>query len=358
MNNERRGRADRVTDLADTARYVYDGLRRGYDDPYWWRGRLFDFVVGPFHTRVYPGRDGATDVAEADWDTLVVLDACRADLFEERADLDAYDAYRRVESRGSTTLEWVRQNFAGRSLGDTVYVTANPYVSKVAGDAFHDLYEPWLDDFDDDLDTVRPEAVVEAARQAHEDHPDKRVVVHFMQPHHPFVTTPELQFDGWHIAEYEEWQADADTDADDASRADADDAPPPRADAGGARRTAGPHTPWEALAKGRVTREAVWTAYGENLDYVLDSVRELLRFVDGRVVITSDHGNMLGERTFPLPLRVYGHPAGLREPELVEVPWAVVQTGHRRNVTAGSTASESESDETDVEDRLEALGYR
>jgi hypothetical protein len=325
-------------DLVGTARYVYDGLRDGYGDPYWWRGRVFDFLVGPFHRHVYPRRDGAIDVVDADWDTLVVLDACRADLFEDRADLDAYEEYRRVDSRGSTTLEWVRANFAGRSLGDTVYVTANPYVSKVAGDAFHELYEPWVEEFDEDIDTVRPEPVVEAARRAHRDHPDKRVVVHFMQPHHPFVPAPDLQFDGWHIAEYEEWRADA---------ADGDGS-------GGG----GPSTPWEALAKGHVTREAVWDAYGRNLDLVLAAVDDLLAFADGRVVVTSDHGNMLGERSFPIPLRVYGHPAGVLDPELVEVPWAVVQTGPRREVTADATASESDSEEGDVEERLTALGYR
>jgi hypothetical protein len=316
----------------DTVRYVYDGLRRGYDDPYWWRGRFLDFVVSPVHTSVYPRRTGAVDVPAADWDTLILLDACRLDLFEERVDTDRFDEYRSVTSRGSTTREWVRQNFAGRQFGDTVYVTANPYVSREAGDAFHQLVEPWIDDFDDELNTVWPETVVEAAVDAHERYPDKRVIAHFMQPHHPFVGSPDLQFDGWQIERFEDWEDDA-----------------------GGRR--GPHTPWDALYRGLATREAVWEAYGDNLDVAMDALDPLLEAADGRVVITSDHGNMLGERTFPVPLRVYGHPQGIRNRELVEVPWAVIDRGERREVTDGAVGSATESEREAIEDRLEDLGY-
>lgn len=321
--------------LRESVEYVWDGLRGGYDSPYWWRMRFVDFFVAPVHANVYPGKGDGVRVLEEDWDTLVVLDACRADLFAERADTDGYDEYRTVTSRGSTTREWVLENFAGGEHGDVVYVTANPYVSREAAGAFHRLYEPWVTDFDDDLHTVRPEAVVEAAREAHEAHPDKRVVVHFMQPHHPFVPAPDLQFDGWQIEEFEGWEGDRE----------------------GADGPGRPHTPWEALATGLVGREELWQAYGDNLSLVLDAVGDLLEAVSGRVAVTSDHGNMLGERTFPFPVRVYGHPAGVRNRELVEVPWAVVQRGERREVVDDGVGSATGSVDEDIEERLEDLGY-
>jgi len=321
------------------ARYVYDGLKNGYDDPYWLRARVLEFLVAPIHTRLHPRRDGAVDVMGEDWDTLIVLDACRADLFEQHVNLSDYDEYRREVSRGSTTLEWVEQNFADESYGDTVYITTNPYVSLAAGDAFHELVELWVDEFDDELNTVPPDRVVSAARRAHEEYPHKRVVVHFMQPHHPFVPSPELQFDGWHVAEYDDWREDAGntTDENDGT---------------------GVGTPWEALSKGMVSCETVWNAYGSNLDLALDAVDDLLGDIEGRVVVTSDHGNMLGERTFPFPLRVYGHPIGIRNSELVEVPWAVIQRGNRREVEVDSTYSVGSEHEVTIEDRLEALGYK
>jgi hypothetical protein len=108
---------------------------------------------------------------------------------------------------------------------------------------------------------------------------------------------------------------------------------------------------------GAVDRDDLWRAYGDNLRLVLDAVEDLLADVEGRVVLTSDHGNMLGERTFPLPLRVYGHPKGIRNRELVEVPWATIDRGERRTIRAGETASIAESDSEELEDRLEDLGY-
>lgn len=317
--------------LTDTVSYVVDGLRESYDDPFWWRERVFEFLVGPFHTNVYPGRGGSVRVMDEDWDTLVVLDACREDLFTQRASVTDYDDYRAVTSRGSTTREWVRQNFAGGDFGDTVYVTSNPYVSREAGDAFHKLIECWMTDFDDERKTVPPDAVVDAAKRAHEEYPDKRVVVHFMQPHHPFIGERELTFAGWQI----EGESHG-GEGDERQR---------------------PYTPWDALWMGRVSKDELWDAYGDNLTLALDAVDDLLEDIDGRVAITSDHGNMLGERTFPLPLRVYGHPKGIRNKELVEVPWAVKDVGPRRTIRAGETRSVTDSDADDLEDRLADLGY-
>ena len=161
-------------------RYVAGELRENHDDPYWWRNRLFHRVIGPFHIHVYPTRRGAIDVATADWDTLVVLDACRADLFGARAVSAAFDSVETVTSPGSATQEWTRQTWVGRTFGDTVYVTANPFVSREAGDAFHDIYEPWLTHFDEETRTVHPDDVTEVALEAHAAHPNKRVVVHYM----------------------------------------------------------------------------------------------------------------------------------------------------------------------------------
>lgn len=316
--------------LGETLRYVYDGLSDSYDDPFWWRERLCEFGVGPFHTAVYPRRTGSIDVPSADWDTLVVLDACREDLFAERADTTAYDEYRTVTSKGSTTREWVRQNFAGRELGDVVYVTANPYVSQEAGGCFHHLEECWATDFDQSRKTVPPDAVVDAAIDAHATYSDKRIVVHLMQPHHPFIGEHELSFSGWQI-EGESHDGDANER---------------------------PYTPWDALWLGAVDHDDLWRAYGDNLSLALDEVDRLLDAISGKVVLTSDHGNMLGERCFPVPFRVYGHPKGVRCPQLVDVPWAVLQRGDRRHVTREAARSTTDSEREEIEDRLADLGYR
>jgi hypothetical protein len=61
-------------------------------------------------------------------------------------------------------------------------------------------------------------------------------------------------------------------------------------------------------------------AYKENLRHVLKNVEDLLEIINGKTVITSDHGNLIGDRLSPIPVRGYGHPSGLRAPELVKDP--------------------------------------
>jgi hypothetical protein len=318
--------------LADTASYVWNGLRDSWDDPYWWRERVFEYLHGPIHKHLYPGRSGAVSVMEQDWDTLIVLDGCRTDLFEEVAPLQTYDTYETVTSRGSTSRDWVRQNFVGRDFGDTVYISANPYVSQEASESFHRLVEVWLNDFDTELKTIPPDRMVSATIRAHNEYPDKRIIAHFMQPHYPFIGEKQLKFGGL------PFEKGTHTD-------------------GKTPEKERPYTPWDALWMGQVSREEVWEAYASNLRLVLESVDGLLEEIRGRVVLTSDHGNMLGERTFPLPLRVYGHPEGIRNRELVDVPWATIDLGERRTIRSGETASISESDSEELEDRLEDLGY-
>jgi len=201
-------------------------------------------------------------------------------------------------------------------------------VSLAAGDSFHELVEVWRTAFDEDEQTVLPEAVVDATLAAHEHHPDKRLICHFMQPHYPFVRY-ERQFTGWH----------------------------PDRIAGPERRSPDAEDPWQAIERGTVDRDEVWTAYAENLELVLEHAVALAASLDGRTVFTADHGNAVGERAWPLPIRIYGHPEGLRLPSLITVPWATIDGERREVVDEGTQKSPTPEDET-VERRLRALGYR
>jgi len=288
--------------ILEKAAFVARRLADNYDDRFWWKNQVLKFVVRPVHS-VYPGYDGAIDLVNAEWDNLLVLDACRADLFEEVADLSTFDEYGRVTSIGSMTREWTERTFAGREFGDTVYVTSNPFTDKMVGESFHDLYSVWKKHFDKEERTVLPEPVAEAARRSFAEHPDKRQIVHFMQPHHPFIGHDRLR-------ELTEWDIYA--IAEDEGRPE-------------------PHSPYEALNMGLVDYGEVWNAYADNLRIGLDAALDLAVDLDGRTVVTSDHGNMFGERAWPVPMRVYGHPAGVR--------------------------SLSETDEEQLERRLKDLGY-
>lgn len=102
----------------------------------------------------------------------------------------------------------------------------------------------------------------------------------------------------------------------------------------------------------------IWSAYARNLDRVLPSVESLIDDLDGRTVVTSDHGNMIDERAFPLPFRVWGHPERIHLDRLITIPW-LVNEGDRREVVAGRSAEDGHAiDDSVVDECLEALGYR
>lgn len=270
-----------------------------------------------------------TRVMAEDWDNLLILDACRYDMFSNRIDIDG-----ELESRislGSTSEEFMEKNFDEKQFHDTVYVNANPFIPRLNLDdgTFHAVVN-CLNDWDTELQTVRPETVAGRAREASEQYPNKRLIVHFMQPHAPFIGERGRKMIGGG------WTMDRDVEKEPGI--------------------------WDQLRDGRdISLNTVWEAYNENLDLVLEEVKPLLTDLDGKSVITADHGNLVGERLRPIPTRrKYGHPYGVHTEELVKVPWFILDGSNRKEISADSpikSNDESVSDEK-LEDRLEALGYR
>ncbi|AKH97426.1 hypothetical protein HLASF_0936 [Halanaeroarchaeum sulfurireducens] len=274
-----------------------------------------------------------TDVVNEDWDTLVVLDACRYDMFESTSQLDG-ELSSRI-SKGSATTEWLQANFDKRDLRDTVYVTANPQLEENRDRwdiQLHETINVWLDEgWDDETGTVRAETMTEAALEAAERFPHKRLVVHYMQPHYPFVPA-ETDFDKEHLQQID-------------------------GEGGGPSE----ENVWNQKFNGTldVSREKLWEVYTANLEYVLEHVEELLADVSGRTVVTADHGNYVGERASPIPIREWGHPRGLYDDPVVRVPWLVSETGDR-HLVVGSSADDTTRDvqKDVVAERLRDLGYR
>lgn len=166
--------------------------------------------------------------------------------------------------------------FTDRNLGDTVYVTANPYSTEIAPDSFHEIIDVSRDSWDSGLGTVPADKVADAAVDALHSYPNKRLLVHLLQPHTPFVES-NLPAD---VIE----------------------------------------SPFEAIITGRIAREPVEQAYLDNLSYVFDYVESLIEQLPNRTVVSADHGEMLGEGAWPVPIRCYGHIPGIRTPELNDVP--------------------------------------
>ena len=297
--------------LTDKLGHTIDELQENWTDLMWWRHRIGNRVIGPVHLNIHPKRRGSTYVTEADWDVLVVLDGCRVDLFESIVDTDRFDSYQTVKSPGSKTPEWAVQNFGGKQFGDTVYIASNGQVSKALEPTFHRLVDVWQE-----TDGVPyPIDITEAAIAAKEDYPDKRLIIHYLQPHRPFITSENRFSQGF-------------TD-----------------------------NPWQSLGNGNAERDDVWKLYKENLEVVFDEAFELARELPGRAIMTSDHGNLLGERSWPLPILLYGHPGGVRHPDLVNVPWGVIEAEERPEISHGEIQAGDKISSEGVEEHLSDLGY-
>lgn len=289
----------------------------------WLRDRLTHRINGTVQRCLQT--DGV-DVPGEEWDTLVVLDACRSDLYHqtEHPVAERFDSEGSVISQASSTDEWLRRTWP-KQYPDTVYVAGNPLVSRHAADRWHHLDAVWSDAWNENDGTIPAEPITDAALNAHQDFPNKRVVVHYLQPHAPLIALEGDGFDGWQGF----------SDLEDKS-------------------SNGYKNVWVAASDGAFGKRELWKRYQETLSYVLDEVDRLLEEIDGRVVVTSDHGNCIGERGWPLPIRQWGHPPGLRQSAVRSVPW-LIREGDRREVMADDVGYENVAEPT--ERQLDALGY-
>ncbi|WP_231727698.1 hypothetical protein [Haloferax profundi] len=226
-------------------------------------------------------------------------------------------------------MEFLHANFEGREMHDTVYVTANPQFRRHEEqiDAeFHAVIDVWLDDgWNETYNTVMPQTTAEYALEAAKKYPTKRILVHYLQPHYPFID-PESTFDKKHLHKGGDNTIDF----------------------------------WHEIMFGQldIGADDVWPLYKRTLDEAFPHVQSVLDGIEGRHVVTADHGNMVGERARPIPVREWGHPQGIYTEELVKVPWLVCENNGRRKTTAEVPSPDSETvDEGVVTSRLRHLGY-
>ncbi|MEF8824984.1 MAG: hypothetical protein V5A27_01370 [Halapricum sp.] len=306
-------------------------LRENWDDRDWWttnvRGFLLKHSLGRYYDLM---REDGFEMMQADWDHLVILDACRYDLFERVNQVPG--DLRKVRSEAASTEEFLSQYFAGQRLHDTVYVTANPQEQLHLDEGvFHTISRVWLDGWDADRGTVTPEVMASRCIEAADEYPNKRIIAHFMQPHIPFLGPTASEFD---------------TEG---------ELTPARTQALGDGPVGEFDSVWMELRRKEVSERSVWRAYRENLELVLEAVEQVIAEVDGKIVITSDHGNLINDRLCPFPIRESGHHSGLYVPELIDVPWLEIE-GSRREIRS-DTPELNDEIEADVAGRLRRLGY-
>lgn len=256
-----------------------------------------------------------TYVFDRDWDILIVLDACRSDLFNDLPTEYEFipETIPTTCSVGTHTSEWMSKNFTERyhdEMKKTAYVTGNPQSDHyTTSEQWLVFDEPWRC-HRDNLGTIPPGAVTDAAVSVIREHQPQRSIIHYMQPHQPFRAFSDIEQDtGWITNDV-----------------------------------------WEALRFGEYEAERVWDAYVDNLQWVLDDIERLLQAVDAKqVVITSDHGNTFGG------CGLYGHPPYVPLDTLKRVPW--IKTTAADNGTYRPNFNSDSVLDASVDERLQDLGY-
>lgn len=209
--------------------------------------------------------------SEDEW-LLILYDALRYDTFDH---FMGETAVEKTVSPATGTHAWMERVWPDKY--DVCYVTGSPLVGDHnastynGGEHFGSMVEVWKDNWDSELRTVRPEAVTAAAIDALAGH--KRVMVHYVQPHAPYIGEPRI--------------IGGNSGSDDTYPHPAND-----------QEDAGVLVPIRnQLDTGDLTLETLRRAYYDNLVQVVEGSNGLIEAADRRTVITSDHGECLGEHT-------------------------------------------------------------
>lgn len=269
---------------------------------------------------------------ENDWDVLIILDACRYDYFEKIYPEYLEGKLEKRESKGSNTGEWLTKTFT--DYYDLKYISSNPYVNSLgiplsecnpkfdydwkATDHFSEIIDVWFDRWDRDIGTVHPR---ELNMVYFQNDNEKRVILHYLQPHLPYLSKNSVGTWGntifrvknkagkqkgilkklrrWFRPRFKEtigktnyWKFRQILDLE-------------------------PRNPFEDAWRKGDSKE-IKKHYEENLRIVLDTVKNLVREVDKKIVITADHGEGFGEKN------IWGHPRKKQESFLKTVPWFIV----------------------------------
>lgn len=323
-------------------RYSWLKLKRAIANPYVFVDEIERLSVLAWHQTVvkpvfrrYYGE--GIDVMGEDWDNLIILDACRSDIFRQYHFLRG--EFKQSISKGATSSEYIKSNFDGRELHDTILVTANPHYEIVGSDTFFYMSKTY-DKHRNDYSGRKPQDLVDAAVAANDKYPEKRIVIHFMQPHTPYLgeradelrsrTKEDYGVNFSQIDQYRGKEINEENDI---------------------------YSLRHAAQRGFISDSELLGVYIENFYIGLRHAVKLIDKIGGRSVITSDHGELLGDSLGFYSIGTnWGKMGGTYPPELRIVPWHIVE-GKRRQVLSGTPVEQEGVDQRSVSESLKALGY-
>jgi hypothetical protein len=135
---------------------------------------------------------------DEDWDIAIILDACRYDVFKNLH--GQYLPEGKLEKRfgASDTFDWLHSVFDGNETHNIIYVSGHPGINGKgvawgkfdAGEKFYKVYDAWISGWDWRIGSSLPHEVARVAVKAISEYPDRKTIIHFMQPHFPYRKAP------------------------------------------------------------------------------------------------------------------------------------------------------------------------
>ena len=283
-------------------------------------------------------------VHKFDWDILVVIDACRYDYFKKYyREIFDNGKLQKVKSPAVWTFGWIVETFKGKVWHDIVllknwvsgYVLSKEEFDMESKDWIitdvikHMKYQSYAKKkfFDTvikmqpgkEYATLYPEDAYNKTLDAIKKYPDKKIVLFFRQVHEPYLywlernMVPDEEQD-WRPGDSKIGQIKRLIYVNFIQKILTSEQMWKIVDTFGLQ----PNGPtgniwlkygWEGVIKG----------YTEDMKTVLRYAKKLAdKYPDKKVVITSDHGELLGEHGR------FGHTTNKRYKEVVEVPWFVI----------------------------------
>lgn len=328
------------------------------------------YRVHKYRARVPDQRDRVADFLDQDEYAVVVLDACRYDVFE-RVYTDFLDGeLEKVWSPANKTPIWAPKMWP--DTYDCTYVSTTPYISRYeyeqfgyryCGDEHFDrVVEAWDFGWDHDLRTTPPDVVTDATLEIAATSEQTRVVAHYMQPHTPFIGDyrPGAAYQELPDASGDVTPSERREFLENASEVTKEEMVGYEISGGDAKRydidLPSLKSTYTLFEEGEITVDQVRRAYRSNLTTALEEVVRLVERLDCPVAVTADHGDLLGEngRTGHQRTELVAHPA------LREVPWFVVNEeyiGTTDNDVEESVIESGQTPTEEVKEKLSHLGY-
>ena len=217
-----------------------------------------------------------------DWDWLVILDACRYDYFAKLWGRSKVEPRLSPASCTLEFLEWLPK------IDNSVVITGHPFVFLYKR-KFTEIIDAG---FDVELNTTPPWYMTRVLKNRYAYVMQfKHKILWFLQPHHPLIGEPRLDVGIFSDPRAGELMPQARTSL----------------------------MYMKAKMRGILSK-----AYESNLRLVLEELEKILPLMQGKIVITSDHGEGLGEPLRPQDKPIYSHPCARGEWEVRVVPYTIL----------------------------------